>query len=268
MLRLIFHGSIIIALTLLTQIGGLAYLLACLLAYNSSHLLARWGIRLGLFVMLYGAGWWMARKVAPIYGREPLPCLADSMGDFRLQSPIYCLANRNYVTSGMKSLLLDLSMYMNQAYPGTLTQGLDAGFPFFDGFPMLPHLSHRDGNQMDLAFYYKDQKGGYLRGQTASPVGYWAFSGTGTEICPDATRWDLRWKMDWFQPMVRPYEIEEARMTAALDWLEQEGPMHGLKRILLEPDLKQRWLPHSKLIGFQGCHAARHDDHLHLSIRP
>ena len=33
-----------------------------------------------------------------------------------------------------------------------MTLALDGGFPFLDGFPLLPRLSHDDGRKLDLAF--------------------------------------------------------------------------------------------------------------------
>jgi len=63
---------------------------------------------------------------------------------------------------------------------------LDANFPFFDGFPILPHLSHNDGNKIDIAFYYGDPSiGQYLRGKAKSPIGYWGFERPGqAPNCP------------------------------------------------------------------------------------
>jgi hypothetical protein len=34
---------------------------------------------------------------------------------------------------------------MDEKFPGTVTIALDANFPFVNGFPLLPHLSHADG---------------------------------------------------------------------------------------------------------------------------
>jgi len=40
----------------------------------------------------------------------------------------------------------------------------------------------------------------------------------------------------------------------------------GVKKIFLEPHLKQRMgLTHPK-IRFHGCHSVRHDDHIHIEI--
>ena len=36
---------------------------------------------------------------------------------------------------------------------------LDANFPFIDGFPLLPHLSHNDGKKIDLTLIYENEQG-------------------------------------------------------------------------------------------------------------
>ncbi len=45
-------------------------------------------------------------------------------------------------------------------------------------------------------------------------------------------------------------------------------PRFGLEKVLLEPHLVRRLGLSSPLLRFQGCRAARHDDHLHLQITP
>jgi hypothetical protein len=162
---------------------------------------------------------------------------------------------------------------MNERYPGTLTQVLDAGFPFLDGFPLLPHLSHDDGRKVDLAFYYQGADGTYRPGALPSPIGYWGFTpprpGEPQPCAESGTPFTLRWDMGWFQFLVRDdLALDEARTVAALRWLVAEGDSGGrLDRILLEPHLKQRLGLKSERIRFQGCRAARHDDHFHIESR-
>jgi hypothetical protein len=50
-------------------------------------------------------------------------------------------------------------------------------------------------------------------------------------------------------------------MEAALRTLTAD-PRIG--KIFIEPHLKQRFAPSEAKIRFQGCRAARHDDHIHL----
>jgi hypothetical protein len=60
----------------------------------------------------------------------------------------------------MKTAVVNVAKAMNSKYPGSVVNYLDANFPFYNGFPLIPHLSHNDGKKLDLSFYYKtkDQK--------------------------------------------------------------------------------------------------------------
>jgi hypothetical protein len=157
-------------------------------------------------------------------------------------------------------------------YPGLVIAYLDAGFPFLDGFPLPPHLSHHDGRRIDLAYFYKDAAGTYVPLTTPSPLGYWGFEApaAGEALpCDDKIRWlTFRWDMGWFQPFVhKDLSLDEERTAAMLRWLVESGPQHGVDKILLEPHMAKRLRVASPLIRFQGCRAARHDDHIHVDVR-
>jgi hypothetical protein len=107
--------------------------------------------------------------VAPLGGRVAISCASDS--PLEVQSWFYCITNRTYVQPELADVLEDAAAAVEAAYPGTETLMLDGSLPFVDGFPLLPHLSHDDGRKADLAFYYRDGKGGYLPGRTKSPKG-------------------------------------------------------------------------------------------------
>lgn len=80
--RAILHGAIVCFLTLLTQIGGVAWLIALV----TKH-------RLLTFACLYVALTIATMVVAPMFGRVPLNC--RSGGAFKMQSPVSCVLNRN-----------------------------------------------------------------------------------------------------------------------------------------------------------------------------
>ncbi len=246
--RLIGHGLVVLLLTLLTQLGGLAWLIALI-----------WRRRWLGFPLAYGALWLAAFWVAPMTGREPLPCVGEP---FRMQSVFYCATSRHYATAELKAVALDAATAMAAQYPGTTTLGLDAGFPFFEGFPMLPHLSHGDGQKLDLAFYYAKPSGVYQPGLTRSPIGYWAFEAAPDRMCPK-TSLSLRWNMRWLQHLWRDAPLEPDRTRALIDLLSRDV---RVAKIFVEPHLAARLsLDHPKL-RFQGCRAARHDDHLHFQL--
>lgn len=109
---------------------------------------------------------------APHFGRVALSCWHQ--GPLQMQSWLYCGLNRNFVTPELAKALQETAASVDTAFPGTVTQVLDANFPFLEGFPLLPHLSHHDGSKADLAFYYSDASG-YVPKATRSPIGYFAF---------------------------------------------------------------------------------------------
>ncbi|ARO30658.1 hypothetical protein NXC14_CH02735 [Rhizobium sp. NXC14] len=172
-LRFILHALIVIILTLLTQIGGLTYLIT--LAVARALRLRRLAANLALFLLLYAGGTFVAHLNAPAFGRVPLACFVGTADPLVIRSPIYCALNRNYVTPELRDLAGALAAHMDKQFPGTVTVALDANFPFVDGFPLLPHLSHADGKKLDFAYYYKDADGAFLNGATRSPIGYFAF---------------------------------------------------------------------------------------------
>jgi len=246
-MRALGHVATILALTLLTQIGGLAWLAAL------------WTRRRWLtFPLIYLCLTLAAHQAAPLFGRAPLPCWSD--GPLRLQSPIYCALNRNYATPALIQTLNDLADHMATTHPGTVTLVLDANFPFLNGFPLLPHLSHKDGRKADIAFWYADATG-YLPGQTRSPIGYFAFE-PGPTDCPPVWA-TLRWNLAWLQPLWRDLALDRPRMQTALSWLTADP---RVQRIFLEPHLQRSLGITGNNLAFQGCRAARHDDHIHIQM--
>ena len=246
-MRALLHLTIAIFLTVLTQIGGLAWLLS--LVFKR---------RLLAFPALYLAFLISATATAPMAGRAALDCWED--GPLQMQSWFYCVTARNFMAPELLSAVQDAADATDAAYPGTKTLILDAGFPFFDGFPLLPHLSHDDGEKVDLAFYYRDGDI-YLPGRTRSPIGYFAFE-PGPTNCPEA--WStLRWDLDALQPLWHNYTLDEPRMTFLLKALAED---QRVGKILLEPHLQDQLGVAGPKIRFQGCRAARHDDHIHLQL--
>lgn len=261
MLRILFHLSVFALLTVLTQIGGVAYLLA---------LIVRRGVlgRIGAFLCLYILASIAAITVAPLFGREALPCYGNET--LAPRTLLTCAFNRQYGTPELTLLTRNLARDVASKHPGTVTLYLDASFPFVDGFPLIPHLSHDDGKTLDLAFYYESD-GVYRPGETPSPLGYWGFlepHADDPETCRDTNRFTLRWDMAWFQHVVRDDLTMETQRTATmLRWLSDEAVKGGLEKILLEPHLRRRFALPPQVVRFQGCRAARHDDHVHIQMR-
>jgi hypothetical protein len=265
--RAILRFIIFFVLTLLTQIGGLIYLLVLLFAR-----IFGWKDRAAIyvvFIIFYAGASFASTYIAPVFGRVAIPCTFTKLDSLKTAHPIFCALNRNYVTKDLAALLKKASQVVNDKYPGTITLMLDGSFPFVTGFPLLPHLSHHDGRKVDLAFYYQDGKGGYLPGYMKSPIGYWGYTQPRegeSSPCEDYNKLSLRWDFNSLQKKWRDYKLEPLRNAFLLNWLTNEGRQYGLEKILLEPHIKSRLNLKSDLIRFQGCRAARHDDHIHLQV--
>lgn len=249
-----WRAFVFAVLTVLTQIGGLAWLGAVAIARTRS-------IRVFLvaFLVIYVALWGAARFAAPYFDRVAIPCIDNGPARARALSPLYCAMNRTYVTPELAAKIDALAAHMHGRFPGTRTRILDAGFPFFS-LPLLPHLSHNDGEKVDLAFWYQ---GGNWR----SPIGYWAFENPrpqDPDLCDGVNGLSLRWNMTALQPFMRDLLLDEARTAEALNWLAANLPNEG--KVFIEPHLADRLGVTGDKIRFQGCRAARHDDHIHVQL--
>jgi hypothetical protein len=278
-----------VVLTLLTQIGGMVFLLVWLIsrlfaagwvrASKKSYLFAargmnswvRTAVNAVLFVAIYATlTILVVPPLAASQNRVPLPCIITGNEPLRVAHPLFCALNRHYVDARLLPLAVSLARAMDRRFPGTVTVALDAGFPFLNGFPLLPHLSHNDGRKLDLAYYYTDDRGRYLPGLLRSPVGYWAFEQPGTADKPSCEHdsWlTLRWNMTWVQPLFPDRRLDANRTREALRWIVTAGQPFGVERVFIEPYLAARLGVTSPLLGFQGCRAARHDDHIHVQIK-
>ncbi|MGB0959776.1 MAG: hypothetical protein ACPGVK_05940 [Halocynthiibacter sp.] len=250
MARLLGHALIVVLLTLTTQIGGVLWLLSRLTPkYKTLS-----------FAALYLAVTLCLPFVAPRWGRVALPCTGDTL---RSQSLFYCALNRHYVTPEMAKTVHDLANKMSTQFPNQSVQTLDGNFPLPIDFPLLPHLSHSDGRKIDLALFYKTPETHAPTDDTRSPIGYFAFE-DGPTPCPHNQRLSLRWDFEWLQPYFKTLPLDKARTRAALNILADDP---RVEKIFVEPHLKKViGVSHAKM-RFQGCRAARHDDHIHFQTQ-
>ena len=222
---------------------------------------------LAFFLAIYSAiVFSLVPWTASIFGRVPLPVFASQDAPINPVNYLYCLLARNYVRPEVKSLLIDIARQMNAKYPGSTLVYYDANFPFFNGFPLLPHLSHKDGKKADLGFFYQNKSTGQPLGSPPSPIGYWVYEQpSDQEIQPCKNRKSqLRWDLDFIQPLFDQAAMDKKRTAYLLKLLAES---HQVRKILLEPHLKARLGMQFDKIRFQGCRAARHDDHIHVQVR-
>ena len=260
LLRALGHLLLAALLTVVTQVGGVVYLLSVPLARfagrRTSH---RWLRRLTpllTFVVLYaGASALLVPAVAGHYGRVPLP--PGGRGGLAPAHWGFVAANRHYVRPALRELLLDAAATLRADDPELRVRYLDAGFPFCDGFPLLPHLSHDDGCKVDLAFYWIDTAGAPPRClPQAFGNGYSAGPRDGEPDQPAACAargyWQYGLMAEWTTPDPT-VKLDEVRTRALILALSRD---RRVGKLLLEPHLKARLrLGHRDNIRFHGCRA-------------
>lgn len=258
----------ILLLTLVTQVGGMVLWasLPLLAGIRFPREAKRWAAQLLVFFAIYLFAVVVAVPLlAQVGGRVPLPWFATEACPLRPANIGFCLLARNYVTPPVRAVLERVSVNVSLVHSGSTVMYLDACFPFLDGFPLLPHLSHKDGKKVDLAYFYRDSKTGEQFSHTPSPVGYWAYEQPREgepRPCAGKEGW-LRWDFDWLQQMFAYAEMDPPR-TGSL--LKELVAAPEVQKILIEPHLKKRLGADDPKVRFQGCHAARHDDHVHLQV--
>lgn len=224
-----------------------------------------------LFISLYGgACFFLVPKIAKPFGRVPLPVYSSSQ--IKPLNLLTCVLNRHYVTPELLETTKAVSMKMEQAYSGSVVSYLDANFPFFDGFPLLPHLSHDDGEKLDLAFYYVDGKSGEPYNQlTPSFIGYGVYVDPedGEANYPEKCEQQGHWQYGMLAAIVPQRnkdkllaDPERTRELVRLFALE-----NSIGKIFIEPHLKSRWNLNFDKVRYHGCHAVRHDDHIHVQLK-
>ncbi|MEO1050258.1 MAG: hypothetical protein AAFX87_06520 [Bacteroidota bacterium] len=270
--RVLIYLLLFTTLTIITQIGGIVLLLTLFFypAINRKWLKKRirFAIKSGVFILLYLATClWIVPWLAPAFGRKALP----KSGLLAPRSHITWLLNRHYVNHTLFDVLESTAIKMNSTYPETQLLYLDANFPFFDGFPLLPHLSHDDGKKVDLAFFYKDKSTHMQTNTSPSFLGYGAYVAplNGELDQPELCKKQGYWQYDLADYLTlgmidNSLAVDNQRTKTLLTILAQNSK---ISKIFIEPHLVSRWrLRRYPKIRYHGCHAVRHDDHIHLQI--
>ena len=259
-LSILAHTLAVALLTVLTQVGGVVYLLALLVGRRLRR----------RYRLLTFAGGYLAVTLlvvpllAPRLGRVALPI----SGALRPLTAWTCLLNRHYVRPRLRDAAAAVAEEVRRDFPGTTTHYLDANFPFADGFPLWPHRSHSDGRRLDLAFYYT--RDGMATDEAPSVIGYGASLAPEAgevdyaTICTERGYWPYALMSRWYEAVAggSALRVDEAKTAAMVrSWLRGAG----LRKLFVEPHLKARWgLDGEEKVRFHGCAAVRHDDHVHV----
>ncbi|GAB5527899.1 MAG: hypothetical protein Roseis2KO_57710 [Roseivirga sp.] len=260
---LLVRAVLFIVLSILTQIGGLIYVLTLIISKKLS--LNKLKTRL-LFVGCYLLFTLVITPlIAPLFGRVALPL----NGNLRPQNYLTILLNRHYVKQDLKAQLVSAASTMHDQFPDTSVKYLDANFPFIKGFPLLPHLSHNDGRKVDLGFVYTDKETGLATDSSPSPMGYGVYESPRESETNYAQKCKAEgyWQYGFLERLVPQwradnYTVDVERTKALISILLTHKET---SKIFIEPHLKVRWgLSQYDKVRFHGCQAVRHDDHIHL----
>lgn len=264
---------VFILLTLLTQIGGVIYLISDLVVKffikSSKNYIKRFLIKLAFFCVLYCTStFFVVPIVAKSFGRVRLPL--SETNSLKPLTFLTCLLNRNYVKPELKNTMFEVAKEMNEQFPGTSINYLDANFPFVDGFPLIPHLSHNDGEKLDLSFCYIDSKSGNSTNQCPSFIGY--------GVCEDPfpnefnTTLFCEKRGYWQYSLLTKIVSQSNKINFKLDLdktselIKMINSKPSIGKIFIEPHLVKRLHLNLNKIKFHGCRAVRHDDHIHIQL--
>lgn len=262
-LRLFLIRSLIfLLLTIVTQVGGIIYLLALLFSHfvKISIRFEKTIVFVGLYLI---ATFIFIPVLASMFSRERV----KHSEMIKPANYMTVLLNRNYVDPRLNKVLESAAIKMQGS--GTRINYLDANFPFFDNFPMLPHLSHDDGKKLDLSFVYENHAGKWSKKQV-SVSGYGVFEDPKRGEVDTTTQCLNRGYFYYDYPKYlsfgrinRDLQFSSKgtkKMIIAL--LRQKE----ISKLFIEPHLKRRLGLRQNRIRYQGCWSVRHDDHIHIQL--
>ncbi|WP_289055715.1 hypothetical protein [Carboxylicivirga marina] len=263
--KILVHVSVFILLTLLTQIGGVVYLMSFVFCGRIKYNFPLKGV--AAFVIIYCLGTFVTTPMlAKLFNRERIVHYDN------LQPANYMtvLMNRNYVRAEVNDYLKEVTESLRQQDSQIVIRYLDACFPLIDGFPLLPHLSHFDGKKLDLSLVYENRHGEIVN-SSKSVSGYGVFEGprngevNQNKACQTAgfSYYDMP-KYLTLGSINSELRFSEKGNKALMDVLTQN---EVVEKVFLEPHLKERLRLKNKKIRFHGCHSVRHDDHIHVQVK-
>jgi len=258
-----------VVLTVLTQVGGVLLLVSILVAKKFR---IQSGLqKVGLFLVIYVLTTFVIiPPIAKVFGRVALPMSGTSQ--VRPNNLLMCFLNRHYVKPKLYKLIHDVAGQMNaNKKSSSQLRYLDANFPFINGFPLLPHRSHDDGEKLDLAFLYVDRASHNPWKSRVSFFGYGFFEEPirGEVNMPQQCAKKGYWQYGLLSKSLGLKAHEQVQFdefaNAKLIKLLSKHP--DTRKIFIEPHLKSRLgFGNNNKVRFHGCAAVRHDDHIHLEL--
>lgn len=249
-------------LTLVSQIGGLVYFIGIWITKRTAFRIPGKGIM--VFILLYSlATFLIVPLVSPIFGRVKI----ENNSKLKPVSYITILLNRNYMDIEANVTLKKISNNLNNS--NIQLRYLDANFPFIDGFPLLPHLSHNDGRKIDFSLVYEDQEGNIIN-KSKSNSGYGVFEnpkkGEFNQCKACLSKGYFQYDYPKYLTFGKINDDLIFSKQGSKELIEIILHQKAIAKIFIEPHLKQRLGIKDSRVRFHGCGAVRHDDHIHVQI--
>jgi len=250
-------------LTVATQIGGIILLFSLAISVNikKEFRFKKSLIFIGIYLIVTLA---LVPIIAPLFGREKV----DHSHRIRPTTYATVLLNRNYVKPRLNALLQNAAKQLKGS--SIELRYLDASFPFFDGFPLIPHLSHDDGEKIDLSFVYTEPREKIDSHKKKSISGYGVFEGPIGEELDQIKVCKRRgyWHYDYARFLTFGSINDEIEFSIPLNQKMINVILNEklLGKLFIEPHLRDRLNLKSSKVRFHGCQAVRHDDHVHLEL--
>lgn len=259
LLKILGHLLIILVLTVLTQVGGLIWVLSLILSHKIKK---RKYIVFPLLYLTFNL--FIIPPLAKNFGREQLPVFNKEL---KPRNWIYPLLFRNYVHPYLKLELENSAHVLFLRHHVSITY-LDANFPFLKGFPLLPHLSHNDGKKIDISLMYLD-KNEQPTHKKPSVSGYGVYANSHKNLSASACIKKGYWQYDFSKYLslgkINDLHLDKTKTTILIRQLIQS---EQTEKIFIEPHLKRSLgLSNENKIRFHSCQAVRHDDHIHYQIK-
>ncbi len=262
-LKITFNIFIFVFLTILTQIGGVVYLLSLVVVKKWTKKL-KFKRSIIFFVLYLLSTFLIVPIIAPIFGREKV----KHTKKIKPTNYLTVLLNRNYVQPKLNELLGHTEKELNET--NIEIHYLDANFPFINKFPLLPHLSHNDGKKIDISLIYETDNG-TITNKQKSVSGYGVFENPKPN---EYNQIEKCLKNGYFQYDYPKY-LTFGRINNELIFSEKGTKIliksilknRNLGKLFIEPHLKNRMNLKDNRIKYHGCKAVRHDDHIHIQLK-
>ncbi len=264
-MKILLRLVLLTGLAVLTQVGVVSYLLSFMVCRIAK--VKKFTIRFAFHVVTYVLlTLFIIPPVASYFGREPVIISAN------LKPANYWLTvglNRNYVVPELNQALQNIAANFSKQAPGAVVLFLDASFPFFNGYPLLPHLSHNDGKKVDLSYVYQDSGGKPVDFSPArSGYGYFEDPGANEENTTAFCKSKGYFQYDY--PKYLTLGVTGTEVTFSQKWnralVNAILSEKKIKKIFIEPHLVKRLGISHNRIRFHGCRSVRHDDHIHIQL--